>query len=629
MQARSPAALGACGRTPWWRRLEPPAAFEQETRRIGALGALALGLAFACLAGLYSIVNPVYEAPDEAYHYPLVRHLSWGGTWPEQSLQQQAPWHQEGCQPPLYYYLAAAVTWWVPSGNLEEAVPFYPHASVGWARSDGHANVAVHSVAQEFPYRGAVLAIHVARALSVVLGAATVWCAYGMALEVLPHRPLLALAAAAVTAFTPMFLFISAAVSNDALVTLLSTLALWQMLRMVRLPPTTGRWLGLGLLIGLATLAKTSGLGLLPLSLLVPVWLGWQRRSLRLALWGVAGICATAGLVSGWWFLRNWRLYHDPLGWTVFASLMGRRSEGFGLADLVPELQGIFMSYWGVFGWMNVVMPEWTYRVLGTLTVVAAAGLVPVAWTWLRQPVERRLAQWPLLLLLALWPLLVLAGFLRWTLLTPASQGRLLFPAIAPLSLWLALGLSGWAPRRWRAVPPLAGAALMGALALWVPAGVIAPAYTPPRWLTPEEVAAIPERLEATWDETLQLLGYRLAVSEVSPGGEVPLTLYWRARQPMQEDYTIFVHLLDKHDKVIGQRDVYPGGGALPTSRWPTGEAIADRYVVPVDAGVTAPLRLKIEIGVYRYGTGERLLVRDRSGTLIGDNLRFGEIWVR
>ena len=629
MQGHSQAAALEAHGTPWWRRLEPPAGLAQPARRAAAKGALVLALAFLLLAGAYSIVNPVYEAPDEAYHYPLVRHLSWGGPWPEQSLHRLAPWRQEGCQPPLYYYLAAAMTWWIPTGNLEQAVPLYPHASIGWARGDGHANAAVHSADQGFPYHAAVLAIHVARALSVALGAATVWCIYGLALEVLPHRPLLALAAAAVAAFTPMFAFISAAVSNDVLVALLSTLALWQMLRMLRLPPTMGRWLGLGLLIGLATLAKTSGLGLLALALVLVGWLAWQHRSPRLALWGAACVCATAGLVSGWWFLRNWHLYHDPLGWNVFASMMGRRAEGFGLRDLAPELQGIFMSYWGVFGWMNVLLPEWTYGLLGMLTAVAAAGLLPAAWVWRRQPVERRRAQGPQLVLLALWPLLIALGFVRWTLLTPASQGRLLFPAIAPLSLWLVLGLSAWVSSRWRAALSLGGAALLGALALWAPAGAIAPAYAPPPWLSPEAVAAIPQRLEATWGGSLRLLGYECDTAEAAPGGQVPLTLYWQAVQPMQGDYTVFVHLLDEHDKVIGQRDVYPGRGALPTSQWPTGEAIADRYEVPVDADATPPVRLKFEIGVYNHTTGERLPVRDDAGVVLGDNLRFGDIWVR
>ena len=45
-----------------------------------------------------------------------------------------------------------------------------------------------------------------------------------------------------------------------------------------------------------------------------------------------------------------------------------------------------------------------------------------------------------LLLILAGYVLLVFVGVIRWTMMTPASQGRLMFPAITAISLGLWLG---------------------------------------------------------------------------------------------------------------------------------------------------------------------------------------------
>ncbi|HOK47378.1 MAG TPA: hypothetical protein PLK67_15660, partial [Bryobacteraceae bacterium] len=58
----------------------------------------------------YSAATPLFEASDELWHYPFVQHLATGGSLPVQHAGQtdaDAPWRQEGSQPPLYYAIAA------------------------------------------------------------------------------------------------------------------------------------------------------------------------------------------------------------------------------------------------------------------------------------------------------------------------------------------------------------------------------------------------------------------------------------------------------------------------------------------------------------------------------------------
>ena len=98
---------------------------------------------------------------------------------------------------------------------------------------DSVPNVLLHTGQESFPYRDGALAWHLLRLLSVAMGAGTVWATYALGLLVFPGRPQLAVAAAAFNAFLPEFLFISGAVSNDNLVTMLSGLTLLQMARLL------------------------------------------------------------------------------------------------------------------------------------------------------------------------------------------------------------------------------------------------------------------------------------------------------------------------------------------------------------------------------------------------------------
>ncbi len=610
--------------------LEPLEGKDFPARRRARRAAWALALAFVVLGSIYSMVTPLFEASDEQWHYPFVQHLARGGGLPVQSPATVGPWRQEGSQPPLYYALAALISRWVPGDYAQILLP-NPHADLGVLRPDGNVNMAIHTPSERFPYQGAALAMHLVRWFSVLLGAVTVFFAFLVGLEALPHRPGVALAGAAIAAFTPMFLFIAGSVNNDNLLIALSTVGLWLLLRQLRQPEPLRGWLLLGVVIGLGALAKESALGLLPLTALALLWLAGRERNLRALILRGACVLGAAAVIGGWWYWRNWALYHDPLGFNAFVAVAGPRYPQPTVRQLLAEWQGFVMAYWGLFGGLNVPAPSWFYRALDGLALLGAGGLVLELG---RRLVGRRLpaaATAFRLALLVVWPLLVLGGLIRWTLLTMASQGRLIFPAIAALSYLLALGLASWLPaaRRGRDAPAYLAAALMGGLAIWTPFAVIAPAYARPPLLTAAQEAAIPHRLDLTFGGQMELLGYRLDASEVRPGQGLAVTLYWRALKPMTQNYSVFVHLLTENELIVGQRDVYPGRGSFPTTQWQPGQAIADTYIVPVSPTTFSPSRVQVEVGLYQKETGQRLEVTDASGQALGDNVRFGQVLVR
>ncbi len=138
---------------------------------------------------------------------------------------------------------------------------------------------------------------------------------------------------------------------------------------------------------------------------------------------------------------------------------------------------------------------------------------------------------------------------------------------------------------------------------------------------TTEGLPAGAIRLDADFGGQIRLLGAVTGANTGRPGDILPLTLYWQAVGPVDRDYTVFVHLLGRHDRVIAQRDAAPGLGARPTSRWAPGRIVADPYLLALPDATYAPDQALWEVGLYDAATGRRLPIA--AG---GDNVRFGEI---
>lgn len=130
-------------------------------------------------------------------------------------------------------------------------------------------------------------------------------------------------------------------------------------------------------------------------------------------------------------------------------------------------------------------------------------------------------------------------------------------------------------------------------------------------------------RLDVDFGDQIRLLGVTTGEDAVRPGDVLSLTLYWQTLGSMDQDYTVFVHLLGEHERVIAQRDAAPGLGARPTSRWVTGQVIADPYLLALPEAAYAPDQAMWEVGLYNAGTGQRLQMSEGS-----DNVRFGAVSV-
>jgi hypothetical protein len=607
-------------------------------------GVWLLLVAFMALAVTYSVVTPIFEASDELWHYPVVQYIAAGHGLPVQTpTDRPGLWKQQASQPPLYYALAALLTSWIDTSDLTATLRPNPHGAVGVVTSDSNINMVAHDPAREsWPWRGTTLAVHIARLLSVSLSTVTVYLTYRLGREAFPDRYDLALAAAAFTAFTPMFTFISGSVNNDNLVIPLCTLALLIMIRQDRESRGDGRslivgWIGLGVVIGLAALAKLSGMLLLLPAALTGAWVAWQRRSLRHLFSAGLAIGLPVLVLTGWWFWRNWQLYDDPTGTKMFNPYFTRPVPA-DLAQIWSERTSFLYGYWGNFGGLNLPIPSWAYLLLNSLLLLAGIGLLTALIRWVTASLQVVLAairnlkstssnrQFSLLLVI-LWGALVFVGWLAWTRTTWSSQGRLVFYALPAYSVLMAAGLDAWLPRR--VAPYVFGVVGLGIaiLSAAMPFTVIAPAYARPPQLTSNQIVSIPHRSDVTFGDALVLLGYDAAAASARPGDPISITLYWQAIKPLDKNYEVFVHLLGEYD--IERQDkgpAYPGRGNLPTTTLVPGQTWAETWSVPVDMTAYTPDRLTWEVGLYDAETEKRLSAVDKSGRALGDNVRFGQI---
>jgi hypothetical protein len=615
------------------------------------LGITLILVAFTVLGVLYSVVNPLAEAPDEDWHYDYVKYVADGRGLPvlHDDASKNIVHGTVGHHPPLYYGLSALLTCWINTDDADSLLWDNPHFLAGLPHLSafGNKNRIIHTDAEDFPYRGTALAMHIVRLLSVLFSGITVLATYLIALEIFPDWKPLALGAAALNAFNPQFLFIGARISNDTAVMAFSALVLLGTVRLVKQGATRGRLVWLGVTLGLALLSKISALALLPLVAVALMIRAIRQRSFAsLAKWGLV-VFSLAFLIAWWPYLRNWLLYRDPLATNVWLATVRLRWPTPSLKELSEEFWGLEISFWAVFGWMNILVHEIIYQSLAAMTRLAALGLLFLVvrqWRRITHHTSRitshvsrftssaqldRSAQLGLLLL-GLWFALTFISLLRFMQIQFGAQGRYLFPAISAISILILLGLNQFVPQRYSGVLSgvLGGALFL--LAVLCPFVYIAPAYARPPVIAAEDIPAEAHRLDINFGDQIGLLASELDKGAVRRGDPLSVTLYWQPLAEMEQDYNVFIHVLGHDEQVIAQEDTYPGMGSYPTSLWQVRGVIKDTYGMYVLPESKAPSRFRVEVGVYDRSTGEILPAFDKDGHLIhGVTVAQGKVTTR
>lgn len=105
----------------------------------------------------------------------------------------------------------------------------------------------------------------------------------------------------------------------------------------------------------------------------------------------------------------------------------------------------------------------------------------------------------------------------------------------------------------------------------------------------------------------ITLLGYdqKQNCQQPTVNCQLSIKLYWQAKVAPAADYTTFLHLRNKANETVAQKDNPPAAGRYPTSLWATGEIIVDEIALPLSGlppGDYTPV-----LGLYELATGNRL----------------------
>ncbi|MCS7286326.1 MAG: glycosyltransferase family 39 protein [Anaerolineae bacterium] len=529
----------------------------------------------------FAVIFPLGEAPDEPGHFTYVRYVAL-----EQKLPVLKPKYEENetvaaHHPPAYYVLVAALTSPFIDGNLR----LYRNPLFDWGWKATHF---IKGPEHSFPWRGDHLAWHVARFISLALGLVSLRIIY------LAGRRLLgsewaAVACVAYVGLNPQFIYLHSYVTNDVLATLAGTLLVFSALNFYH-RPTVINALFSAIAISLAVLAKLTAVAMLP-ALILAFILSWRRLSARSRMQILAILISVPALLSGWWFVRNLKLYGDLTGLNMLRVTLARNyyESPLGISELIrllrPMFEQTFKSSWGYFGWLTLPMLDWIFLAIFIAHVVAAAGIIMKLKGLLNKP-----EAW----IIGLSWAGLLVSFLNYNRIANSSgwQGRFLFPAVSVVAVAFIAGWRYWLSKRDQVLSLLVTGAGTS-LTIYALVALILPVYLPPQFL-PADIS-LRNRIDIPFEGGLRLIGYELPLKKFKPGDSLKLTLYWKLDVPSSVAYRV---------KVTAY--TFTGECVIPTAEsflfrrypvplWKHGMIVKDEYRLHIEEDVeqvTAPLTL-------------------------------------
>lgn len=278
-------------------------------------------LIFTGMVLVYSSLLPPFEGPDEPEHVAYVLHLRQTGHLPDFGADFDTPIRQAVGQAPLYYLTAAVISLPVDAAEIDGGDvahnPWWPGISTDDPRDNRNfamMNPDTHVLTSN--QGDLVHFLRYTRLASLLYGWLMLTAMYWGGLALFDgHRGWAALSAL-LMATIPNVLQVFATTTNDAAAITFSSVILAAGLHLV------GRWddrrllLLTGVLLGLGALTKTSVLATFPVVALA-VLIGWYEASPRrigaLIIPGLL-LLGPALLIAGWWYVRGWLMFDDPLG---------------------------------------------------------------------------------------------------------------------------------------------------------------------------------------------------------------------------------------------------------------------------------------------------------------------------
>lgn len=578
----------------------------------------------------YSLVIPIGEGYDEWGHFAYVRYLVTDRKLPAsgQRLVPECTFDMTH-HPPLYYLICGGACSWIDmSDNLRPAPN--PHFDM----PNGGLNAFVHSSEEKWPYQGSILAFHIARLISVLMGTATCFVTYMISRELFPQRKYVRLWSLAIVSFMPQLIFMSSIVNNDVAVTLFLSLFVLVLSRMVTRGAKLSRWGWLTLVSVAAILSKANAVTLLPTALIVLLILSLLRPTEKPhRQWlGVAFFfMITTAILLTWesWNTHlegHWASTGGAIKNVLLPTLLGGPNywiTGPSWESLWESIAYAHITYWGSFGWGNIPLASWIYWVLAAFLGLAGIGIGKTLLA--REKLEERLGI-TILLIFCAFSILLPSYLVLVTGHISMFPGRYVLPVSGPLAILLAWGLSQVFPHRHTSLLPEVLSFGLLALSIYVPIFRLAPAYRKPDYLV--EPLDMEESVSFAFGDKISLLGFEGPSEGIQPGKTEKFELYWQANEQIENDYSVDIQIIDAEGHFRGATRTYPGRGTFPTSFWEPERPFRDVYYVDVGLDIPTPGLARIKLHLYDSRTGKRLPVTGSDGELLGEAAIFGRFRV-
>jgi hypothetical protein len=185
-------------------------------------------------------------------------------------------------------------------------------------------------------------------------------------------------------------------------------------------------------------------------------------------------------------------------------------------------------------------------------------------------------------------------------------HGRLLYPALAPIGVMLALGLSGWPKPKWVMRSALT---ILLAITVVAPFVIIQPSYARPI------VSALPADAikPAAKFGAVELLGYQLKTERVKAGQPIEVVTYWRKDTADAASPMGVIALIAPDGQILGRAENLLGTAAYPGAVWRAGEIVATRFSVPTQTARPAVATLRLSVADQSADMGQVAVWADRA----------------
>jgi hypothetical protein len=291
-----------------------------------------------CMGLLFIRIVPFRSFPDEADHLAYAQFIRTHHSIPPLAREGEVVRITESFQPPLFYICASFLIF-----------------------SKDFSTV-----------------LFTLRMFSLTLAMLAIWLIWKSASLVYPrYIPVLMLASAS-AAFNPEYIWIHSGVSNMSMSTFTCALTLYLSLRIMdeKESPLRGSIL-IGLAAGAMLLSRVLNVCLVPACAIAILY-----RTRRKSLAPLAAFGASTVIVCGWWYLRNWMDYGDPLLWHIHQTTMGktwaRNATSIRIEDLLTAPAFLHASFWAYFGRNEYHARIADYAVYLLIVALSAVGVAEI-----------------------------------------------------------------------------------------------------------------------------------------------------------------------------------------------------------------------------------------------------------